>query len=135
MSTGVGERAWVVVVPHHARGASLARHRLAADLTRGLALAPGLLDDALAVVSELVGNAVRHARPLPGGVVRVAWAVRPDALELRVTDGGSAQHPRVCAVGAEAISGRGLAIVAALAARWGVTRDGLSQSVWAELIY
>ena len=32
MSTTVAERAWCVVVPHHARGAHVARHRLAHEL-------------------------------------------------------------------------------------------------------
>src|SRR5262245_25270275 len=69
------ERAWCVVVPHHARGARLARHRLANAL-RGL-VPSELLADTVAVAAELVGNAVRHADPLPGGVIRVAWRVAP----------------------------------------------------------
>lgn len=135
MSTALAERAWCVVVPHHARGARLARHRLAAEL--GEAIRPTLLADAIAVVAELVGNAVRHADPLPGGVVRVAWRLRPDtagaAVEVRVTDGGASDPPRILRVGPESVDGRGLTIVAALANRWGVDRDGLGQSVWAEL--
>jgi two-component sensor histidine kinase len=104
-----------------------------ADMVR-----PGLLSDAIAVVAELVGNAVRHAAPLPGGVVRVAWRLRKsrkggDQVEVRVTDGGSAVPPRVRVVGPESVDGRGLAIVSALADRWGVDRDGLGQSVWAVL--
>ncbi|HEY3008004.1 MAG TPA: ATP-binding protein [Micromonosporaceae bacterium] len=135
MSTALAERAWSVVVPHHARGAGLARHRLAAEL--GGTIRPTLLADAIAVVAELVGNAVRHAQPLPGGVVRVAWRLRPsragDSVEVRVTDGGAADPPHVRRVGPDSLDGRGLTIVAALADRWGVERDGLGQSVWAEL--
>lgn len=138
MSTAaVSERAWCVVVPHHARGARLARHRLATALT-GLVPAE-LLSDVVAVVAELVGNAVRHAEPLPGGVVRVAWRLAPaefpdlTMVDLRVTDGGAENSPVVRAVGPEAMNGRGLAIVAALATRWGVERDGLGQCVWATL--
>jgi anti-sigma regulatory factor (Ser/Thr protein kinase) len=131
----LAERAWCVVVPHHARGARLARHRLAAEL--GDAIRPTLLADAIAVVAELVGNAVRHAEPLPGGVVRVAWRLRPNgagaAVEVRVTDGGASDPPQVRRVGPDSTDGRGLTIVAALADRWGVERDGLGQSVWAEL--
>jgi two-component sensor histidine kinase len=125
-----------VVVPHHADGARQARHRLAAELS-GL-VRPGLLADAIAIVAELVGNAVRHAAPLPGGVIRVAWRLRSawhqgEQVEVRVTDGGSPAPPRVRLVGPESVDGRGLAIVAALADRWGVDRDGLGQSVWAVL--
>jgi anti-sigma regulatory factor (Ser/Thr protein kinase) len=135
VSTALAERAWCVVVPHHPSGARLARHRLAAEL--GDAIRPTLLADAVAVVAELVGNAVRHADPLPGGVVRVAWRLRPSgpgpSVEVRVTDGGANDPPHVRLVGPEATDGRGLTIVAALADRWGVDRDGLGQSVWAEL--
>jgi anti-sigma regulatory factor (Ser/Thr protein kinase) len=112
----------------------MARHRLATEL-RGL-VSPELLADTVAVVAELVGNAVRHADPLPGGVIRVAWRLRsePDTtVEVRVTDGGADRQPLPRIASPEAQDGRGLAIVAALAARWGVERDGLGQCVWAEL--
>ena len=133
MSTAVAERAWCVVVPHHARGAHLARHRLADEL-RGLVDADRLAD-AVAIAAELVGNAVRHGLPLPGDVVRMAWRLLPDqAVEIRVTDGGSTEGtPRAMVVGSDAVDGRGLTIVDALAAAWGVERDGLGQCVWARL--
>lgn len=131
MTMAVAERAWCVVVPHHARGAQQARHRLAADLAG--VLPPPLLADVVAVVAELVGNSIRHAGPLPGGVVRVAWRVRGSVIEVRVTDGGAQNIPAPRDAGPEELDGRGLTIVAALADRWGVERDGLGQSVWAEL--
>jgi two-component sensor histidine kinase len=131
----VTERAWCVVVPHHASGARLARHRLTAELS-GL-ISPPLLADVIAVVAELVGNSVRHADPLPGGVVRVAWRIHPngdgDQVEVRVTDGGAGDPPKVRRVGPDSVDGRGLTIVTALADRWGVDRDGLGQCVWAEI--
>ncbi|MEU4642350.1 ATP-binding protein [Micromonospora sp. NPDC023814] len=123
-----------MVVPHHATGARLARHRLADELTG--VVPPPLLADLVAVLAELVGNAVRHADPLPGGVVRVAWRVRSSAagqqVQIRVTDGGAAAGPRMRVADTDAVDGRGLHIVAGLADRWGVERDGLGQSVWAE---
>ncbi len=136
MSTAVAERSWCVVVPHHARGARLARHRIATELSP--MIPPVLLADVVAVLAELVGNATRHAQPLPGEVIRVAWKVRPGAtgqvVTVRVTDGGAPDRtPALRDVGADAVDGRGLRIVMALADRWGVDRDGLGQSVWAEL--
>ncbi|MBB5870854.1 anti-sigma regulatory factor (Ser/Thr protein kinase) [Allocatelliglobosispora scoriae] len=135
MAMAVAERVWSVVVPHHALGAQQARHCLAAELAE--VIPPLLLADVIAVVAELVGNAVRHAGPLPGDVVRVAWRVRAlptgSTVEVRVTDGGASQVPRPRVVGPDELDGRGLTIVAALAIRWGVDRDGLGQSVWAEL--
>lgn len=135
MATGSAERSWCVVVPHHATGARLARHRLADELAA--LVTPARLADLVAVLAELVGNAVRHAEPLPGGVIRVAWRLRaaPDggqAVQLRVTDGGSAAGPLIRPTTPDAADGRGLHIVAGLANRWGVERDGLGQSVWAE---
>ncbi len=93
MALTAAERAWCVVVPHHPRGAGQARSRLAAEI--GRVVRPELLADVVSVAAELVGNAVRHATPLPGGVIRVAWLVRLTAdmqtVEVRVTDGGR-QH-------------------------------------------
>jgi two-component sensor histidine kinase len=135
VTMAAAERAWCVVVPHHARGAQQARLRLAAELAG--VLPPTLLSDVVAVVAELVGNSIRHAGPLPGGVVRVAWRVREfasgSAVEVRVTDGGAQNIPAPREAGPEELDGRGLTIVQALADRWGVERDGLGQSVWAEL--
>ena len=135
MAAAVAERAWCVVVPHHARGARLARHRIAGEL--GQIVTPELLADAVAVVAELVGNAIRHAASLPGGVIRVAWRIRTGEgqqwLEVRVTDGGAGDEPRQRDAGLDSVDGRGLAIVTALADAWGVDRDGLGQSVWARL--
>ncbi|MET8083456.1 ATP-binding protein [Micromonospora sp. NPDC005194] len=123
-----------MVVPHHAAGARLARHRLADDLAD--VVTPALLADLIAVLAELVGNSVRHARPLPGGVVRVAWRLRASAegprIQLRVTDGGAGTSPRIRTASPDAADGRGLHIVAGLATRWGVERDGMGQRVWAE---
>ncbi|WP_432545740.1 ATP-binding protein [Kineococcus sp. SYSU DK004] len=92
------------------------------------------------VVSEIVGNAVRHARPLRSGDIHVQCEVVPDTrphVEIAVTDGGSASRP-AAPVDAErpdwtATSGRGLFIVDGLADEWGVVEnlDDLSRTVWA----
>jgi anti-sigma regulatory factor (Ser/Thr protein kinase) len=135
MTTSVAsavERAWCVVVPHRPRGARVARHRLAAALA-GL-VDPEHLTDAMAVAAELVGNAVRHAAPLPGGVVRVAWRLlRGGRVLIRVSDGGSPTTPKIRPPSPDSVDGRGLAIVSALSSRWGVEADGTGRCVWAEL--
>lgn len=133
MVAGVRERAWNVCVPHHARGAALARARLLASL-RDLGVLPELAADAVTVVSELVGNAVRHARPLPDGVIEVCWSATVHQVQLCVTDGGSLQSPRVRSAAWDAVDGRGLQIVAGLVDRWGVELDGPGRCVWAELV-
>ncbi|GAA0390839.1 MULTISPECIES: ATP-binding protein [Micromonospora] len=123
-----------MVVPHHATGARVARHRLATELAE--AVTPAILADLVAVLAELVGNAVRHADPLPGGVVRVSWRLRATSggtqVRLQVTDGGATCGPQIRPADLGAADGRGLHIVSGLASRWGVERDGLGQSVWAD---
>jgi anti-sigma regulatory factor (Ser/Thr protein kinase) len=129
------ERAWFLSIPHHPRGAREARSRIHAELST--VVEPDMLDDAVAVIAELVGNAVRHALPLPGDVVRVSWRVRHDErgadVMVTVTDGGSDRRPTVRRVGPDSPDGRGLAIVEALSDSWGVERDGLGQTVWADI--
>jgi anti-sigma regulatory factor (Ser/Thr protein kinase) len=134
VSMAVRERAWRMDVPHDARGARRARQQLEAEL-RDL-VPPALLADAVAVVAELLGNAVRHAAPLPGGVIRLtcrALISGETSIELRVSDGGSELTPTERRAEPDAIDGRGLAIVAALARAWGVEREGDGQCVWAAL--
>jgi anti-sigma regulatory factor (Ser/Thr protein kinase) len=134
MSTVIARDVGSVVVPHDARSASVARHHLCRDMD-AQRVDDGLAGDAELLLSELVGNAVRHARPLPGGVVRVTWEVKAREVVLRVTDGGSTNghRPNAAVFEPDSVSGRGLAIVAALARRWGVEPTGGGQSVWAVL--
>jgi serine/threonine-protein kinase RsbW len=122
------------VVPHTPRSAATIRHRLVVDLmTRQVP--PRVVDDAALVISELVGNAVRHGAPLRDGGVRVAWEIADCALRLEVHDGGcgpDGHAPHAPAASAE--SGRGLAIVEMLAERWGTTASGDGGSaVYADL--
>jgi anti-sigma regulatory factor (Ser/Thr protein kinase) len=139
--TGAGsadDPASLIVVDHDPHGARVARQRLAADLAElGELIPAALVADAISVSAELLGNAVRHAAPLPGGVMHLSWRVERSGgiarIHLRVTDGGSALVPTRRVADPDAIDGRGLAIVAALALRWGVDRDGAGCCVWADL--
>lgn len=121
-----------VTVLHHPSSASVVRRQLLADLAVS-GYGVEFTDDAAAVATELIGNAVRHARPLPGGVLQVQWRAHLEGLEIRVTDGGAPTVPRLRRVPPDSISGRGLAIVASLAAQWGVAPDGRGRCVWAWL--
>ncbi|MFL6129577.1 MAG: ATP-binding protein [Mycobacteriales bacterium] len=126
----------MVTITHAPSSAAQARRQVGADLA-GQGLSAAVVDDAQLVVSELIGNAVRYGRPLPGNTLRVSWAVEPDCLVLKVTDGGSHQSPRFRDAGPSDVRGRGLAIVDALARKWGVDRHengvGPISTVWAEL--
>ncbi|WP_436772237.1 ATP-binding protein [Yinghuangia sp. YIM S09857] len=132
VARGVPDSA-AVLVPHASVGVGAARHRLIADLTdRGLPAV--LVDDAALVLSELLSNALKHAHALPSGSVRAAWAVRPDELlAIEVTDGGGPTRPRQASPSLTARGGRGLSIIDALAADWGVRGAADEVTVWALL--
>jgi anti-sigma regulatory factor (Ser/Thr protein kinase) len=123
----------VVFLPHAPASAAVARHRLVEGLS-ALGIRREVIADAELVITEMVGNAVRHARPLPDGQLRADWELEQDRVVLRVTDGGGSTRPAVARQDDfEAERGRGLAIVAALARDWGSERDDAGLQIWAAL--
>lgn len=106
-------------LPFSAESAAVARQRLVAWMS-SLNTADEHRDDARLVVSELVANAIRHARPLADGTMQVAWGTGPTGLDIAVTDGGAMSTPEVVDAGVSDLAGRGLAIVETLASRWWV---------------
>jgi anti-sigma regulatory factor (Ser/Thr protein kinase) len=84
--------------------------------------------DAVLLASELVTNALLHARSAP-------------AVELTHTNGrircvvvdDSPMVPRRRHYASDAVTGRGIALVETLASRWGSERDGTGKRVWFEL--
>lgn len=88
----------------------------------------GLVDASRLLVSELVTNAVLHARTdLELSVVLIARGVR-----VEVTD-GSPSAPVVRHYEDEAMTGRGLALVEELASEWGVEERTHGKAVWFEI--
>jgi len=127
-----GDSARTVRVPWRATSVSKVRRTLVEDLlTRDVPTM--VVDEAEIVVSELVSNAIRHARPLSDGNLRVHWKVKAGVVEVEVTDGGSESSPRPAPRTIWAPSGRGLRIVRSLAHEWGVTEDRNGTTVWASL--
>lgn len=106
-------------LPFEAASVPKARRELGSDLRRS-GVASARVDDAMLVLSELVANAIRHARPLPTGDIRVRWRLDENQLELSVVDGGGRTRPQLLNPPLAAIGGRGLSIVNGLAADWGV---------------
>ncbi|WP_241668315.1 ATP-binding protein [Pedococcus bigeumensis] len=119
-------------VPWRATSVAQIRKALVDDL-EGRDVPGGVIDEAEIVVSELVSNAIRHARPLADGNLRVHWKVKAGVVEVEVTDGGSDTTPRPAPRTIWAPSGRGLRIVRSLAHEWGVTEDRTGSTVWASL--
>lgn len=133
-----------LLVPHDPCSASTVRHALVQEL-QSLDLPRSAVDDAVLVLSELVGNAVRHGRPLTGGGIRVGWSVDGDGLRLEVSDGGpglpdgggidgAAPGGGALPVPVVAEGGRGLPIVDLLSSRWGTASGPAGGSaVYAEV--
>ena len=91
------------------------------------------VEDARVVVSELVGNAVRHATPLSDGTLVVQWSPSADGVRLAVTDGGSDTAPHSVRALPSALNGRGLTIVDVLTRRWWTESDVSGTTVHAVL--
>lgn len=89
-----------------------------------------LADDAALVSAELLANARQHGAPPIVVCVRAAG----DAVRIEVKDAG-AHGPVLPAPSTSNMTGRGLTLVAALSARWGVRREpGGGKAVWSELV-
>lgn len=85
-----------------------------------------IAETAALVVSELVTNAVLHAR----SPVEVRLVRSGDAVQVRVSD-ASPTLPRPRPAEEPAITGRGLRLVEAVAAEWGVEPAAPGKVVWA----
>ncbi|MEV4785650.1 ATP-binding protein [Streptomyces tuirus] len=83
--------------------------------------------------SELVTNVIRHVGEGVPVTVRV-WRAEGGRVRLGVSDPGPRAMPvLVAGAGTEAESGRGLALLDALAVRWGVEQEAARKTVWCEL--
>ncbi|HEX8085291.1 MAG TPA: ATP-binding protein [Solirubrobacteraceae bacterium] len=114
---------------HASRPAAIgrARHEVE-DVLTAADLDPRTSGDLMLLVSELVTNAVRHAR---GDEFEVRLDVRPDLLRLEVHDAGEGFDPQI-SPSDDGSGGYGLFIVDRLADRWGVERDPHGV-IWVEL--
>ncbi|GAA3791310.1 ATP-binding protein [Streptomyces chiangmaiensis] len=125
---------YVFPLPHSPRAVSTVRRRAEAVLTRW-SLPTGAAEDVLLVISELLTNAVVHA--VPPAALRLSSTLLDGrrAVRVAVTDMG----PAALACGSSATidpdeHGRGLCIVAALSARYGVEVHPEGASRWAEVL-
>ncbi|MEV0261692.1 ATP-binding protein [Streptomyces sp. NPDC050617] len=119
--------------PRHRRSVGRARAALREQLAIwGVTDEPA--ETAVLLLSELVTNAVEHAKTSPGREIGTRFGFCDGALRLEVADANDdLPVPRPAKDDDE--DGRGLALVIALADRWGTCprRDGIGKQVWVEL--
>ena len=127
-----GTEASVLVLPFAASSVGAARRHLVSELA-GAGVPGPVASDAVLVVSELLSNALRHAEPLPGCNLRVAWHLDAGSVCVSVSDGGAQTRPELGRPSRSRTGGRGLRIVERLSRRWGTRSDAAGTTVWAEV--
>jgi anti-sigma regulatory factor (Ser/Thr protein kinase) len=113
------------------RSAASAARRFTREAASSWPVSPEVEADLELLVSELVTNAVLHARsPAVLSVERIG-----DRVRVTVTDRSNVL-PRLRDYGADAVTGRGLFLVDQLSEKWGVDladEDHEGKTVWFEL--
>ena len=104
-----------------------ARH-FVADAMRASRCDEARIPDATLLVSEIVTNAVLHAR----SATRCSIDIDDGVVRVSVWD-ASAARPRVRTYTPDAVTGRGLVLVERIASRWGVDMERDGKSVWFEI--
>jgi serine/threonine-protein kinase RsbW len=125
-----GEPVLVRQWPRSARCVGVARQELRRQLEAwGLSR---LAETAELVLSELFGNAVRHACPPRGRQIETRYERALGGVRMEVHDANE-NWPELRKATADEECGRGLLLVDALTgSRWGVSeRDGVGKRVWA----
>ena len=117
------------VLPGAPRSASEARALVRSELG-----ASTLTEAAVLAMSELATNAIAYSRRgLPGGTFGVTVQRVTDGVVIRVRDGGARTAAKLADPEPGAEHGRGLLIVAALAADWGTEAVAMGQVTWCRI--
>ncbi|MEV8430390.1 ATP-binding protein [Streptomyces chartreusis] len=90
-----------------------------------------VIDDARVCVSELVSNVINHVGS--GTPATLAVAMRDTHLRIAVYDPDTRTLPTLTNTGCDAEAGRGLALINAIAVRWGVELHVDRKATWCEL--
>ncbi|WP_206739351.1 ATP-binding protein [Streptomyces sp. L2] len=83
--------------------------------------------------TELLANVIRHVGEGTPVTIRVIGAPGRGRTRVEVTDPDPRALPVLLCAGPAAESGRGMALLDALAVRWGVELAGDSKTVWCEV--
>ncbi|MER5197839.1 ATP-binding protein [Streptomyces sp. NPDC002755] len=91
-----------------------------------------VVDDAQLCVSELVSNVITHVGP--GTPATLAVSMSGVHLRIEVHDPDARALPTLLDANTESESGRGMALVGAIADRWGVQLHADKKVTWCELV-
>ncbi|WP_232794196.1 MULTISPECIES: ATP-binding protein [Pseudofrankia] len=105
-----------------------ARREISSRLARATSPMRDLVGDIKLLAGELLTNAVLHGEP----PVQLRLVARRSSLRVEVAD-TSQVAPLRARSSADTMTGRGLALVAAIAARWGTDVNRNGKVVWAEV--
>lgn len=92
---------------------------------------PDVVEDAQLLATELVSNAVDHARS--GGSLCVRRCNGGSVVRLEIDDGRPDLDLKLGGESPAGGRGRGLLLVDAISCRWGVARDDDRKTVWADI--
>ncbi|GAA2135868.1 ATP-binding protein [Streptomyces synnematoformans] len=113
----------------HPRCVALARSQMRKALARwGLA---GIEGPAVLVVSELVTNAIVHARVSPGREILTRFVRQDGGVRIEVHD---ASEDRPVPRTPDSDGGYGLHLVEQMADEWGVAERAIGKAVWAVVV-
>ncbi|MFJ1804681.1 MULTISPECIES: ATP-binding protein [unclassified Streptomyces] len=90
-----------------------------------------VVDEAQLCVSELVSNVIKHVGP--GTPATLAVSMKGARLRIEIHDPDTRALPTLLDANVDAEGGRGMALVDAIAARWGVQLDLDRKVTWCEL--
>ncbi|WP_308114524.1 ATP-binding protein [Streptomyces sp. ISL-12] len=90
-----------------------------------------LVEDAQLCVSELVANVIQHVGP--GTPTTLVLAAEGVGLRIEVHDPDLRALPTLTSAGPDSEAGRGMALIGALADRWGVDLTPERKATWCEL--
>lgn len=117
-----------VLVLHPDPAAVGVARRFVAEICSAGRTVPDLCETAILLASEIVTNAFIHGR----SEARIAVIAGRNQVRVEVADDNS-RHPRRLEPDADALDGRGLAIVELVASHWGVRDDRIGKTVWFEV--
>ncbi|GHH80672.1 ATP-binding protein [Streptomyces sulfonofaciens] len=120
-----------VRLPSRPESAATARRLAQVVVLRHWGLGPKLAEDTVLLVSELVGNAVRHTGAQAFGL-RMRLPRGRNCLRVELRD-PSRGLPCLMPVHELDISGRGLFLVDGLSDRWGVDLEPHGKATWFEI--